>query len=284
MVLLNLKNIYTIMKKEFTDNIRNKWIIIITIIFIILTMTSSYLAGGQTNDSTAFGGMEETVVSLIGISSLLIPLIAILLGFSTISGEAESGALSVILSYPIRRIEVLIGKFFGLSMVITISSFLGFGLAGVVIALTVGTESGLSYLAFILLAILLGMIYLSVIICISSVTKKRITSIGGGILLFFWSMIYGIIVLGIFLGSGGNYQQLFSGTISFPDWFWASVVFSPTDMNQMTVMKSFGLQQVMGFPIEAPEFLSMGFLLLVHLIWIIIPLILAYFFFKRRDI
>ena len=82
---INPKAIYTIAKKEFLDNIRNKWIIVMSFIFIIMTIVSSYVAGGQGE----FGGMEDTVVTLLSISTLLIPLIAIMLGFSTIAGEAE---------------------------------------------------------------------------------------------------------------------------------------------------------------------------------------------------
>ena len=46
MLGINLKTIYTIAKKEFLDNIRSKWIIVISVIFIILTILSAYVAGG----------------------------------------------------------------------------------------------------------------------------------------------------------------------------------------------------------------------------------------------
>jgi ABC-type transport system involved in multi-copper enzyme maturation permease subunit len=73
-------------------------------------------------------------------------------------------------------------------------------------------------------------------------------------------------------------------TVDIPDWFFASVIFSPGDLNQMAVMEAFGLSQVMGITIEAPEWLNMSFLLVIQMIWIIIPLLLAYYFFKKRDI
>jgi ABC-type transport system involved in multi-copper enzyme maturation permease subunit len=283
---INLRAIYTIAKKEFLDNIRNKWIILVSIIFIILTIASSYLAGGQTGGDGAFGGMEDTVVTLLSISTLLIPLIAIMLGFSTIAGEAEKGALSVVLSYPVKRVEVLLGKFLGLGSVIAVTPLIGFGIGGIVIAATVGTEEGVGYLAFIALAILLGLMYLSVIIFISALCRTRVRAIAGGVLLFFWAMIYGIIIMSIFIATGGNYEDFFSATgfIDLPDWFWASIVFSPGDTNQMAVMRAFDLEQAFGFQMQIPEWLSMGFLLLVHLLWIIIPLFLAYYFFKKRDI
>jgi ABC-type transport system involved in multi-copper enzyme maturation permease subunit len=283
MALVNLKAIFTIAKKEFLDNIRNKWIILLTIIFVILIVVFSYVAGGQSGGDT-FGNMQNTVFGLLGISSLLIPLIAIILGFSTISGEAESGALYVVLSYPIKRIEVLLGKLLGLGLVITLSIFLGFGFGGVVIAATVGTQSFVGYIAFILLSIFLGFIYLSLTICISSYCKKRITSIGGGLLVFFWGMFYGTVLMGVYFGTGNTMEDLMLGKI--PDWFYNSVVFSPGDLYQTTVQRAFGVTTIdtAGFAVTIPEFLSVPVLLLSHIIWFIVPLILAYYFFKRRDI
>jgi len=281
MVGFNFKSMYTIAKKEFMDNIRSKWIIAISIIFIILTVVSSYVAGGQGE----FGGMEETVVSLLSISALLIPLIAIMLGFSTIAGEAEKGALYVVLSYPVRRVEVLLGKFLGLGAVLAVTPLIGFGLGGVIIAATVGAEEGVAYLAFIGLTILLGIMYLSLVIFISALCKTRVRAIAGGIVLFFWAMIYGLVLMSIYIATGGSYEDFFSGSLlDLPDWFWASIVFSPNDTNQMAVMQAFDLKQAFGFQIEAPDWLSMSFLLAVQMMWVLIPLFLAYFFFRRRDI
>jgi ABC-type transport system involved in multi-copper enzyme maturation permease subunit len=283
---VNPNVIYTIAKKEFMDNIRNKWIIVIAVLFIILTIASSYLAGAQAGGDDVFGGMEDTVAALMSIYVLLVPLIAILLGFSTIAGEAETGALYVVLSYPVRRIEVLIGKFLGLGSVLAVTPIIGFGLSGVIIAATVGADEGIGFLVFIALAIVLGLMYLSLIIFISSLVKTRIRAIAGGILLFFWAMIYGILIFGVYIASGGSFEDFITPGVmtSLPDWFWGSIVISPSDINQMAVMRAFELNQAFGFSIEAPDFLNMGLLLSVQFVWIIIPLILAYIFFKRRDI
>ena len=279
---INPKTIYTIAKKEFMDNIRSKWIILISIIFIILTILSAYVAGGGNDE--VFGGMEATVVSLMSIYTLLIPIIAILLGFATIAGEAEAGALSVVLSYPVKRVEVLLGKFLGLGGVLAVTPLIGFGLSGVVIAAVIGTDEGLAFLAFIALAIVLGLMYLSLIICISALARTRVRAIAGGVALFFWAMIYGVIIMAIYMGTGGNITELMTGQATYPEWLFGSIVFSPGDLNQMAVMRAFGLNQAMGISIEAPDWMNMPFLLVIQLIWILVPLILAYFFFKRRDI
>jgi ABC-type transport system involved in multi-copper enzyme maturation permease subunit len=284
MAIINFKSIYSVAKKEFMDNLRNKWIIAMIIIFLLLTILASYLAGGQAGGEDAFGGMEDTVVSLLSISTLLIPLIAIMLGYSTISGEAENGSLTIVLSYPVKRIEVLIGKLFGLGSVLIFSTVLGFGIGGLIIAATVGVTEGIGFLWFIALTIMLGLIYLSLSICISSICKKRVTSIAGGIVIFFWAMIYGMIIFGILLASGISYQDFLTPGFSYPDWLFQSVFFSPGDTYQMSVMQAFGLSQAFGFTIEAPEYMSLGLLVFAQFIWLIIPIILAFRFFKRRDI
>ena len=280
----NPKAVFTIAKKEFLDNIRNKWVILLTIIFVLLILIFSYVAGGQTGGEEIFGGMQNTVFGLMGISSLLIPLIALILGFSTISGEAESGALYVVLSYPIRRIEVLLGKLLGLGSVIVVSVFLGFGLGGIAIVATVGPESWVGYIGFMLLSIFMGFIYLSLSICISAYCKRRITSIGGVLLVFFWGMIYGTVFIAILYATGSGIEDFLTGNI--PDWFFNSVVFSPGDLHQTAVMRVFGMETIdaMGISVTIPEFLSMNLLLVVHIIWFIVPLVLAYYLFKKRDI
>jgi ABC-type transport system involved in multi-copper enzyme maturation permease subunit len=256
-------------------------------VFIITTLASSLLAGGQAGSESGLGGMEETVVTLMTISSMLIPIIAIMLGYATISGEAESGALHVVLSYPIRRIEVLLGKFLGLSFVLIFSILIGFGLGGIVIAGTAGADAIGGFLAFIGVTILLGMLYLSLAMMASAFAKKRSTSLGLGVLIFFWGMIYGMIVFGIYLGAGGSFEELLNPTTGeyfLPDWLWASVYASPMDMSQMAAMFAFGVSQFFGFNIQAPGFVNLGTIVLAMLLWTFIPLVISYYLFKRRDI
>jgi ABC-type transport system involved in multi-copper enzyme maturation permease subunit len=286
MKIFNPKTIYTIAKKEFLDNIRNKWAIILTILFVLIIVLFTYTYGTGASGLDSKKLMEEIVFGMVGITSLLIPLIAIILGFSTISGEAESGALYIVLSYPVKRVEVLIGKLLGLGSVIILSIFIGFSLGGIAIAITVGPglESWVGYIGFIFLSIFLGFIYLSLSICISAYCKRRITSIGGGILVFFWGMIFGTLLLAVLYATGGTFKNLMTGNI--PEWFFNSVIFSPGDLHQTAVQRAFGVEKIdfMNFSFTIPEFLSAINLVIFHIIWFIIPLVLAYYFFKRRDI
>ncbi|MCK4949370.1 MAG: ABC transporter permease, partial [Thermoplasmata archaeon] len=190
MMGIGLKAIYSVAKKEFADNVRNRWIVALTVIFAILTLLASYVTGG----GSVLGGMEETVIGLLSIAAIFIPLIAVMLGYASIAGECENGSMGILLSYPIRRGEVLVGKLIGLGSVIVVSTVIGFGAAGILIAATVGAESGVAYLSFIGLTILSGFLYLSMAVLFSTIAKSRARALGMGVVLVFWSMIYGMII------------------------------------------------------------------------------------------
>jgi len=276
---MNPKKILAVAKKEFTDNVRNKWLLVLTAIFLVMTVASSIVAGGG-----EMGEMDLTVTTLLTLSSMLIPVIAIMLGYGTIAGEAESGALSVVLAYPVRRTEVLLGKFIGLSSVITASVVGGFGIAGIIISLATKGNEWRGYIIFMLLTILLGVLYISLSMCFSAILKRKSTALGGGILVFFWGMIIGTIWIGIYLSTGSSLTELYSGRGTFPNWFWAEMFLSPQDGNQTAILLAFGKKEVMGFSFNIPSWVNLGSIVLSQIVWTILPLLLAIKFFKRRDI
>ncbi len=277
---LNPRSVYTIAKKEFSDNARNKWIASLIAIFLILTIASSFMAG-----KGKVGEMDLTVGVLLSLSSMLVPIIAIMLGYATISGEAESGALSVVLTCPVRRVEVLLGKFLGLGSVICFSVLVGFGSSGLIIAATTGHAEWGGYAAFMLLTMLLGLLYLSLSICFSSLLKRRVTSLAAGGVIFFWGMIIGVIVMGLFMATGGDLDEFLSGDMSsIPDWFWFEVFLSPQDGNSAAAMLAFGTTEFLGFEVELPPWINLGTLALAQVLWTLIPLALACLWFLRRDV
>jgi len=277
---MNFGAVYTIAKKEFADNARNKWIISLIGIFLVLSIAASFMAG-----QGSFGEMDVTVGVLMSISTMLVPIISIMLGYATISGEAESGALSVVLACPVRRIEVLLGKFFGLGSVICFSVLIGFGVSGVVIAVTTGHADWAGYLGFILLTMLLGLLYLSLSVCFSSVLKRRVTSLGAGVIVFFWGAICGMVFMGVLMASGGSITDFISGdTSDMPDWFWFDLFLSPQDGSGTAAMLAFGETELLGYEVALPSWISLGALVLVQLLWTLVPLVLAYLWFEKRDV
>ncbi|MCD6448011.1 MAG: ABC transporter permease, partial [Thermoplasmata archaeon] len=176
-----MNEIIAVAKKEIMDNWRNKWIIATSAIFAILTLVISYFGSMR---SVGWQDLEATIVGMINLVTLLIPIIGLMLGYASIVGEKERGSLELILSYPVKREEILAGKFIGLSAVMALANFVGFGVAGIVIGINVkGVEWG-DYFIFILASILLGMVFIAIAMLMSCAFSKRSTAMGGAI--FTW--------------------------------------------------------------------------------------------------
>ncbi|WP_254533730.1 ABC transporter permease [Natrinema gelatinilyticum] len=269
------QTIAAVARKEFTDHVRNRWVGALTVIFLVLTMAAALLTGGAAFDASVFGDFQSTVATLTGITSILIPLIGILLGYATISGEVESGTLSLELAYPVSRTEILLGKVIGLGTVLVVSALIGFGFSGLVIAVADGAGNATAYVDFVGLSLLIGILYLSLAVSISTIFERRATSIAACIVLFFWSMVHGIVIFSLYFVTGGSLNSLLLGEL--PDWIWASIVLSPFDMYQLAVMKSVG-----NFLIT-PGYMSIEFLIGVQSGWIVVALGIAFYSFQRRD-
>ena len=61
---LDLRVVWALLKKEFLDNVRNRWIIALSAIFIVLTLVVSYFGAAQAGGGTGFRGLVETVVGM----------------------------------------------------------------------------------------------------------------------------------------------------------------------------------------------------------------------------
>lgn len=273
--------ILSIAKKEVMDNIRNKWIIIITILFASLALLASY-AGSIFSE-----GWQDLAITVSIMSSLvnfLITIIALILGYSSIVGEIEKGSMNALLSLPTKRIEVLIGKFIGLGTVLTFTILVGFGIAGIVIGANVTDVNYFEYLFFIGATILVGLVFLSIGILLSCLFKKRSTAMGGAIFSFFlFTIIWPFITTAILLVTGG----LDSVTFSMPDWYYALDFFNPLNSYGTLIslnISSISIQQSSMTSIEYPGFINSATLSIALIMWLILPLILSYWRFKIKDI
>lgn len=279
-----LHPILSIAKKEIMDNIRNKWIIIITIIFAILTLLASY---GGSIFSSGWRDLGLTVAAMIIIVQIFISIIGLMLGHTSVVGEIERGSMSSLLALPTKRLEILLGKLIGLGAVITFSILVGFGVGGIVIGLNVPDVNYIEFLSFIASSILIGLVFLSIGIFFSCLFKKRSTAMGGAIFIWFLynPLVWGFIMAGILLGSG-LLENLESFVI--PEWYYAIQLINPLQtysfLVSVNVPSVLAQSEDVGALIGYPDFISNPVLIGVLLAWIVVLFILSYFFFQRKDI
>src|SRR5690625_3625530 len=182
-----MRSLLIVAGKEFRDGLRNRWVLAITLVFGLLAIGLAYF-GAAASGQVGFTQVSTTIVSLSSLAVFLIPLIALMLAYDSIVGEDEQGTLLLLLTYPMSRVEILVGKFLGHAAILGVSTLVGFGVAGAIIA-ALGSVEQLGELVaalalFILSAMLLWWSFIGFAYCSScSVAEK---SKAAGIALVVW--------------------------------------------------------------------------------------------------
>ena len=278
---MKLNPLLIIAKKEILDNIRNKWVIVMSILFAFLTLVFSYFG---TMFSECWQDFETTVSLMMSPVQFLIPIIGLLIGYASIIGEIEHGSMSSLISLPTTRLEIILGKFIGLGCIIFIPVFIGFGISGIIIGVSLSDVNIWSYIIFILATVLFGLVFMTLALFFSTIFKKRSTAIGGAVFLWiFFVVILPTAIVGITFASVGL-DEIASGDFELPDSYYNLNLFNPSSVYSNLVYLSLDNVTGIAFQGSYPNYYSSGLMTLILLIWVVTFLILAFVFFKRRDI
>lgn len=270
---IDFRQIATIAGKEFWDRIRNRWVLAVALVFTAFALVIAYFGAAQ-QGAVGFRSIEVTIASLVSLVIYLIPLIALILGFDAIVGERERGSLDLLLSMPITRLELLLGKYFGLSGALAFSTVAGFGLVGLVLSYQLTLGALFHYVGFMVSSILLGMAFVSLAVMVSVIATDRTRASGAAIALwFFFVLVFDLLLLGALVVSGGEI-----GANVFP----YLLLFNPADI--FRILNIFGLEEVRtlyGLATVFPAALANPWLLGgIMLAWIVAPLGFAVWRFK----
>lgn len=274
-----------VLQKEFLDNVRNRWILGLSAIFVVLTLVWSYFGATQTGGGAGFQGFSDTIFGMLSITIFLVPILSLMLSYGSIVGEKESGSVHLLLAMPITRPQALVGKFLGLAAVITISVVAGLGIAGAVIMAFAGTEGWPNFLAFIVGTILLSLAFLSLGFLVSTVAKRRSVAVGLAVLIWFiMAVIFDLVVLGIHVAAGGDFSFLPGQQIVFPDWFYVVTLANPVDAFGYFASRVFNFTGALGFEYLFPDFLTVWTGVASMTLWALFPFLAALWLFQRQDV
>ncbi|MCV2881262.1 ABC transporter permease [Actibacterium sp. XHP0104] len=148
---------------EFAIAVRNRWVAISVAMMMMFSLVLS-VAGSAPSGDLGIDRLSVTVASLTSLSVYLVPLIALLISFDAIAGEAERGTLPLHLTYPLGRGELLFGKLLAQLAVVALAVLLGYAVAAVVAVWGGGLQelAGLPALVrLIWTSVLLGAVFLS---------------------------------------------------------------------------------------------------------------------------
>ena len=270
--------VVTLLSKEIKDSLNNRWFVLFAAAFTGLALLLSWLSlsGGGIGYS-GFASFGRTAASLINLVLLIVPLMALTVGAGSLAGERERGTLHYLLSQPVNRAEVLLGKYLGLAASLLGALALGFGLSGLVIAARGGQTDAGAYglLAAFAFALALGMLSLGFLISVLA----RKAAVATSVALFLWLTL-------VFVGDLGLMGTALAFKLPIGTLFHMALI-NPLQVFKMSSLISINATlDVLGpAGIYAMQTYrqSLGWIFIGAMAaWVILPLLVSYIILARR--
>ncbi|MDZ4831800.1 MAG: ABC transporter permease subunit [Phycisphaerae bacterium] len=272
-----LANISAIAFRELRDAVRSRWFLLDTIAFLGLGLGVSYISSASAGGA-GLSGFGRTTAGLLNLVLLVVPLMSLTAGASSVASDRERGMLAYLLAQPIARWELLVGKYVGISAALLACIALGLGgCAGILAWKGEATNpSSIVWLAGLSFALALAM--LSVGMLVSVLARKASVAVGTAV--FLWLALVFATDLG-----------LMAGTLAFK--LRIETLFYLCVANPLQVFKMWSLHAVdTSLDVLGPaglyamdtygERVAVLFAL-VFAAWIAVPLALAIAIFSRRS-
>lgn len=275
-----MRLLWVLALKELRDGLRNRWIAAAILLLGGLALALSLL-GSAPAGSVRAGMLEISVISLASLSVYLIPLIALMLSFDALVGEFERGTMLLLLTYPVTRWQVIVGKFLGHVLILFIAVLFGYGGAMLImLALTGGSIEGWqAYVSMMASSLALGAVFIALGYLLSVLVRERSTAAGAAIGLWLvFVVLYDLILFGVLL--------LDEGQMIGQDLFAVLMLLSPTDSYRILNLSLFEtVSQAAGMAAVASRAgISAVVLAGVILLWIAVPLGTTLMIFQRREL
>ncbi|WP_436901401.1 ABC transporter permease subunit [Halovenus halobia] len=278
---------FGVMRKDILDVRRAKIVWFVGLLFTLVTVLFFY----QINVSGGLPGIPDVLLALwnlVFIGALFIPAIALVTAYLSIAGERESGSIKFLLSTPINRRELVLGKFLSRTTVVSASLLVAFVItAGLSVVWFEELRIG-SFVAVAGLTTLYALSYVAVAIAISASTSSRSRAMGGALGFYFVTnllVIFGDLSIRGLLDYVLN--DLLNAGVGQDPLTFITMVISPTQSYLSSVLLAFPgdfltVQQLN--PEEMAWYVQgeMGLALLVA--WLVIPLLIGIWRFDRANI
>ena len=271
-----LATLATLSGRELRDALRSRWFLLYTLAFAALGLGVSYASAASAGGGVS--GFGRTSAGLVNLVMLVVPLMALTAGANTIASDRERGMLAYLLAQPVRRGEVLIGKFLGLAAALVASLCLGFGVVAGVLAWNGAATRPASLLQLTGLSVALALAMLSVGLLLSTFARR--TSVATGAAIFLWLALVFVSDLGLMAGAMTfklPIERLFALSLVNPLHVFKMWSLQSVDAS-LDVLGPAGLyaQQTYGRWVHAMFAASL-------VLWTVIPASLAALVFSRRS-
>ena len=265
--------------REVRAAIRNRWVLAASASLGGLALVLALLGSAAVGESRA-APLDVAVANLSSLSAYLVPLLALLVSFDAIVGEAERGTLALLLTYPLQRWQLLAGKFCGHLWVLVLVVVLGYGPLAVFVIWRFGDPTGWQgYIAMMLATVLLGAVFLALGYLISVLCRQRASAVGAAIVLWLVLVVlYDLGLLGLLLADENHLigERVFA----------ALLLVNPGDayrLFNLLANDAIGALTGMGAVVDGRA-LEPGTALWVLVAWVVVPFTASAIVFQQREV
>ncbi|AKB36896.1 hypothetical protein MSSAC_2306 [Methanosarcina siciliae C2J] len=239
----NISNIKIIAQKEFADHLKSPVFLSFTATFTLVVLAWSYVQGMEVEYTLNVLGSPDLMRGFEGVAEVVgrfAPIMGIVLGFDAIVKEIKSSSLNVLLTHPVFRDNIILGKILGSGLCILLVFFFSINLATGVMLMVSGIPATMQQITrieiFIFLTFFYALIFLAVSIMISTISEKSNTSLLFN--LIFWLIISVLLTELIFTVSytfsedlyiANEQTQIFENFL--PDYHYTATAVGITDVN-----------------------------------------------------
>lgn len=233
--------------------------------------------GSEPYTTKAFVGFDF----LTGSIRYLLPLLGVFLGYGAVVTERASGELTLLLSLPYSRRDLVIGKLVGRSLVFATTLVAALAVAGALVVYPFGSLAPGWYLAFVVLTLLYGLLFTGIATAISMLTRSKHLATAGAF------GVYGLFVavwgtLRTALEFGLETAGVIDGGLPDPILFLFGC--NPVTLYER-ILTGFFVDGGSGPYVGADAwYLSEWLALALFLAWVVAPITLGYLWFDNTDL
>lgn len=119
--------------------------------------------------------------NMVFIGAVFVPAIALVAAYLSIAGERESGSIKHLLSTPVSRRDVVLGKYISRAGIVAVSLVLGFAVAAILAVVWFDSLHAAVFVQIAALTTIYALAYVAVAIGISAVTASRSRAMAGAL-------------------------------------------------------------------------------------------------------
>ncbi|MDQ2050851.1 ABC transporter permease subunit [Natronolimnohabitans sp. A-GB9] len=288
-------HIGTVARKEFEDAGRSKllWALVGLLVGIVVVgYTAIWYTGEDASASEVLGFLGFPLQTIV-------PIAALIAGYMAVVGERRSGSIKLLLGLPPNRTDVVFGKLLGRLAVVGTAIGLAFLAALVLGAVYFGSVPFVDWLEFAAVTLLFGLAFAGLAVGSSAAVSTRGKSM---------ALVVGVYVIFVVLWelvTAGPYYLVHDEgpPVEAQTWYLVLEQFNP--MSAYTTMASNAIEGTV-FPFtfqygledfeaagmtpaeryagDAPFYLQDWFGVVVLLFWLVVPVAIGYYRFKKADL